>query len=217
MYDARGHGLSDAPKSGYTTENRADDLADLVRALGLEKPAVLGHSMGGSTAAAAGAKYPDLFGKLLLEDPGWWDPNSERVEMSDEERMAWVERRREEMIERKQMSRAALMTMCRENSPTWSEAEIGPWAIAKQQLSPNIVNVVGGKPRPWREDVKRLASPTLLIIADNAKGGIVTPEMAEEAQTLNDLVKVVKIDAGHSVRREAFEAYMEAVRDFLAS
>lgn len=217
MYDARGHGLSDAPESGYTTEDRADDLAGLVMALDLEKPSVLGHSMGGSTAAAAGAKYPDLFGKLLLEDPGWWEPDSERVEMSDEERLAWVERRRAEMVARKQMSKAALMALCRENSPTWSEAEVGPWAIAKQQLSPNIVNVVGGKPRSWREDVKRLESPTLMIIADNEKGGIVTPEMAEEAQALNDLVEVVKIEAGHSVRREAFDIYMEAVRDFLAS
>jgi pimeloyl-ACP methyl ester carboxylesterase len=217
MVDARGHGLSDAPESGYTTEDRADDLAGLVRALDLEKPAVLGHSMGGSTAAAAGAKYPDLFGKLLLEDPGWWDSDSERVEMTEAERQAWVEQRRAAMIERKQMSRDALMARCRKESPTWSEAEIGPWAIAKQQLSPYIVDVIGGKPRSWREDVKGLASPTLLIIADNEKGGIVTPEMAEEAKALNDLVEVVQIDAGHSVRREAFDAYMEAVRDFLAS
>jgi len=217
MYDARGHGLSDAPETGYTTEDRADDLAGLVKALDLDKPAVLGHSMGGSTAAAAGAKYPDLFGKLLLEDPGWWDPESERVEMSAEERQAWVEQRRTEMVERKQMSREALMARCREDSPTWSEAEIGPWAIAKQQLSPNIVNVVGGKPRPWREDVKALASPTLLIIADNEKGSIVTSAMAGEAQALNDLLEVVKIDAGHCVRREAFDAYVAAVKDFLAS
>ncbi len=217
MYDARGHGLSDAPETGYTTEDRADDLAGLVKALGLDKPAVLGHSMGGSTAAAAGAKYPELFGKLLLEDPGWHEPDSDRVEMTEAERLASVERRRAEMVERKHLSRETLMAFCRKHSPTWSEAEIGPWAIAKQQLSPSIVNVVHGKPRSWREDVKALASPTLLIIADNKKGGIVTPEMAEEAQALNDLVEVVSIDAGHSVRREAFGAYMEAVQAFLAS
>ena len=49
MVDARGHGLSDAPEDGYTTEDRADDVAALIQALGLEKPIILGHSMGGSS------------------------------------------------------------------------------------------------------------------------------------------------------------------------
>ena len=34
MADARGHGLSDAPESGHTTDDRADDVAGLVMASG---------------------------------------------------------------------------------------------------------------------------------------------------------------------------------------
>src|SRR5438094_986431 len=50
MLDARGHGLSDAPERGYTAEEQAPDVAAVVHALGLERPVLIGHSMGGATA-----------------------------------------------------------------------------------------------------------------------------------------------------------------------
>src|SRR5215212_4120194 len=44
MVDARGHGHSDAPERGYDPAEQADDLARVITALDLERPAVLGHS-----------------------------------------------------------------------------------------------------------------------------------------------------------------------------
>ena len=217
MADARGHGLSDAPETGYTTSDRADDMAGLVQALGLEKPAILGHSMGASTAAAAAAKYPDLFGKVLLEDPAWFNEQSPRRMMTDEEREAWHKARKDRIVEQKQMSREALIALCREQSPTWQEAELEPWAISKQQLSPNVVGGRESKPKPWQEIAAEITVPTLLITADTEKGAIVTPEIARAVRTQNDLIEVAPIEGvGHSIRREGFEAYMEAVKGFLA-
>src|SRR5438105_6683569 len=46
MPDARGHGMSEAPDGGYTSADHAADLAGVIRGLGLERPAVAGHSMG---------------------------------------------------------------------------------------------------------------------------------------------------------------------------
>ena len=37
MVDARGHGLSDAPESGYASEDHAADIAGVIQALGLIK------------------------------------------------------------------------------------------------------------------------------------------------------------------------------------
>lgn len=218
MYDARGHGLSDAPETGHTTEDRADDLAGLVQALGLEKPAVLGHSMGASTASAAAAKYPDLFGKVLLEDPAWWDEESPRRTMTDEERAVWIQERREKIVAQAKMSRDALLALSQEQSPDWQEAERGPWVLSKQQLSPNVVSGYTGKPRPWREIAEAITAPTLLITADTERGAIVTPEIAAAASELNPKIEVVVIeDAGHSIRRDAFKAYMAAVEAFLTA
>src|SRR5512139_1092441 len=60
MVDARGHGLSDAPLEGYGPIEQAGDLAGLIKALDLQRPIVLGHSMGASTALVAAARYPEL-------------------------------------------------------------------------------------------------------------------------------------------------------------
>ena len=50
--DLPGHGLSDAPleKGSYTLDALADDIAALMDALGLERAAVVGQSMGGRIA-----------------------------------------------------------------------------------------------------------------------------------------------------------------------
>ena len=73
MVDARGHGHSDAPERGYGPAEQAEDLAGVIAALGLERPAVLGHSMGAATALVLAGTYPDVPGAILLEDPpAWW-------------------------------------------------------------------------------------------------------------------------------------------------
>lgn len=216
MVDARGHGLTDAPEDGHITECRADDVAAFIQALNLDKPAVLGHSMGASTAAAVAAKFPDLVGKILLEDPAWREEGSQRPQMTAEERQPWVAGRREEILKTKQLSRKALAEKCREQCPHWSEEEIGPWAISKQQHSPNVISGKAGKPRPWIDIAKAIQAPTILITGNNEKGAIVTPEIAAKANEVNTLIEVANIDAEHSIRREAFDAYMAVVKAFLA-
>ncbi len=68
----------------------------------------------------------------------------------------------------------------------------------------------------WRETVPRLACPVLLITADPALGGIVSPEVAQQVANLNPRVKVAHVKmAGHSIRREQFAAYLQAVTVFL--
>ena len=218
MYDARGHGLSDAPDEGYTTEDHAADLAELVKALGLEKPAIMGHSMGGSTVGMAAATYAELFGKVLLEDPAWWDDKSPRQMMSEEEREAWVQQRRDNIVAQSKLSRAALIARCREQSPTWPAVEWGPWATSKQQLSPNVATGRKNKPRPWCEIAGAIESPALLITADTDKGAIITPELAKAAGELNAKIEVANVaGVGHCIRREDFDAYMAVVKAFLTN
>src|ERR1700737_1887966 len=71
MLDARGHGLSEATESGHTAEDQAPDVAGVIGALGLGRVVLLGHSMGGATAVATAAQFPDLVRALILEDPPW--------------------------------------------------------------------------------------------------------------------------------------------------
>ena len=117
MPDARGHGLSDAPEEGYDDENRAADLAGLIQALNLDRPAVMGHSMGAATTAMAAARYPELMSCILLEDPPWFDEQVARTRpRGDFDAIIALGARPREEIE----------AVGRERSPTWHELEIGP-------------------------------------------------------------------------------------------
>jgi pimeloyl-ACP methyl ester carboxylesterase len=66
--DLRGHGASDKPEQDYTMAGFADDLAWLCGELGLVKPVVIGHSMGGVIALDLAARYPDLPSAIVAVD-----------------------------------------------------------------------------------------------------------------------------------------------------
>lgn len=56
--DARGTGDSDAPASGYSINDLADDVLGIVAALGLKSYLLVGHSMGGKTAQVIASRRP---------------------------------------------------------------------------------------------------------------------------------------------------------------
>jgi esterase len=65
--DLRNHGSSPwADAMSYSA--MADDVKQLIARLGLERPAVLGHSMGGKTAMALALMYPALVDRLVVVD-----------------------------------------------------------------------------------------------------------------------------------------------------
>jgi pimeloyl-ACP methyl ester carboxylesterase len=64
--DLRGHGFSDKPPIGYDLRRHAEDLCQLIKALDLRRPVLLGHSAGGTVAAFV-ASQTDVAGLILLE------------------------------------------------------------------------------------------------------------------------------------------------------
>lgn len=72
--DLRGHGASD-PAASYDIADFADDVAWVSRRLDLDRPVVVGHSMGGMVAVEAAAAYPDVFpAAVALDAPVVDDP-----------------------------------------------------------------------------------------------------------------------------------------------
>ncbi len=76
VVDLRGHGDSDKPDEIYTMDKHGHDVAALIRHLGLDKPVLVGQSMGGQVVIAAAAHYPELVGAIASLDspsniPGW--------------------------------------------------------------------------------------------------------------------------------------------------
>ena len=207
MPDARGHGLSVRIKSGVQTDGAAD-AAGFIEALGLEKPIVGGHSMGGITATEFGARFPELASGLILEDPAWIDPTPDDPPLRRNPFFEWL-------ANMKDVSLDEIIANGKADNPTWPEDEFPAWAQSKLQLDKNVFGAVNVR-KPWRDFVKAFACPALLLTADVKLGAIVSPETAQEASTLSPYLQVAAIpNAGHSIRRENYPAYMEALTGFL--
>lgn len=70
-YDLLGHGLTGPdPQQRYAAQERAEFLADLMDALGLDSATIAGNSLGGTVAWRFAATWPDRVDNLILVDPG---------------------------------------------------------------------------------------------------------------------------------------------------
>jgi pimeloyl-ACP methyl ester carboxylesterase len=212
MFDARGHGLSEANPPEFTVQSHAVDLAGLIDALDLEQPVIIGHSMGAADTAMAAAAYADLVRGIILEDPPWGN------EFLAAEREATIEDWRKGIVERKSQTLEEIINAGKDENPRWTVVNWEAWAEAKLQVNPDVLEWI----RPetpftsWREIVPQITCPILLITGDPELGAVVKPETVQEVTALSDRVEVVSIDhVGHSIRREKFEEYVSVIGKFL--
>src|SRR6202011_3943424 len=78
MPDAGGHGNSSTPLNGYRYNDHANDVVGLIQGLGLVAPVLLGHSMGGMTAAVVASEVATAIRGVILADPTFLSPQWQR-------------------------------------------------------------------------------------------------------------------------------------------
>ena len=73
--DLPGHGRSEhGDPASWTFESCAHGVKDFCEAVGIERPVVIGHSLGGMVAMVFAARYPDVPGALVVQSaPGRFD------------------------------------------------------------------------------------------------------------------------------------------------
>jgi pimeloyl-ACP methyl ester carboxylesterase len=76
MPDARGHGNSSTPLKGYRYQDHAGDVVGLIQGLRLAAPVLLGHSMGGMTAAVIASQTATAIRGVILADPNFLEPRA---------------------------------------------------------------------------------------------------------------------------------------------
>jgi pimeloyl-ACP methyl ester carboxylesterase len=79
--DLRGHGKSDKPHQSYTMQLFTEELAWMCAQIGLKKPVVVGHSLGGVVALALAMRYPDLPSAIVMVDAPIVRPADARAAM----------------------------------------------------------------------------------------------------------------------------------------
>ncbi len=74
-FDRPGHGWSEGRLERGSALDQAKTIREAVRALGLERPVLVGHSLGGAVVLAYGAMFPDEIAGVVavapLAYPGW--------------------------------------------------------------------------------------------------------------------------------------------------
>jgi pimeloyl-ACP methyl ester carboxylesterase len=209
MYDLRGQGLSDAPASGYGIKDYTLDMVGLIKALKLEHPVIIGHSLGGCIVASVAANYPDIPKKVVMIDPPGlgrpWVANAEEMNRAK----TWFAN---DIKYLKGLSREQLIKEAAKRHPAISEAARGRWADSKMQIHPQIVESVTAI-AALPDDLPKVKAPTLILKAD-ANDAIRKIEI--EAVSKQPNIKIVHIKgAGHLVHLEKPEESLAVLNEFL--
>lgn len=212
--DMRGHGDSVKPGRGaYHIRHTADDALAFMKALELESPVLMGHSWGGAAAivlaCGEGSQEPvPHFSHVILEDPAHHFSQG-----NAEERAAPYTRNIGRSAQELRREIAA-------SNPGWAEADIEGQIEGLQKVTQEAVVGVFTEATPSGSVLPllaKIASPTLLIRADPALGTTLDDAAWEQAkQHLPAESQAVQLDgASHNIHRSKFDAFMQAVNDFL--
>ena len=211
--DLRGHGLSDKPEEGYKIEILAADMAGLIDALSLDRPALLGQSLGGLVVIATTALFPDKARCAILEEPAL-APRDETLDERAARNHNWLE----EFTFYQSLSRAELIAHLHQECPLWHEDILGPTADGKLQMSVDAMLKIGNENRwgSWRQYISKTICPILLLASEPARGAMITPELLQEVKGLWLNGRAVQFQgAGHTLHQELFEPCLQAVDEFL--
>ena len=217
MFDARGHGLSDPPTAADPADVQVEDLAGLIRELSLQRPILMGHSMGSASVAHFAAKYPDIPRAVILEDPNLGQPAGAAATPAPAASAAppTVEQRRAPLLARNNTSQEELVAGCMRNSPRWGREECEYWAPSKRRHHPFTIRETPAAARPPMSELfTRITAPTLVLKAD-AQGDLRRHNESVAARLRNG--KIVHVaGAGHNVRREGKEQTLATLQEFLS-
>ena len=217
--DQRGHGASQwaARAEDYTRDQMVADVEAVVAGLGLARPVVIGHSMGGMNAMTFAGRHPEQTRALILIDVG----PEVSVDGAEEVRRfvagpyemdsldAWVDHTHEYYPFRsKERIRARLAVSLRETAEG---------KMAKQYDERFRAAGFGGIGRASDDlwDLARaLRCPTLVVHGGDSP--VLKREQAEKFAAANPVIRLVTIpEAGHSVAGDKPEEFVAAVRAFL--
>ncbi|GAA5235334.1 alpha/beta hydrolase [Verticiella sediminum] len=209
VLDVRGRGLSaSGPGLDYGLDAQAADALALAQALGLQRYALLGHSMGGRIAVRAAAGQPEGLTRLVVVDPPVSGPGRRPYPAA----LPWyVDSIRQAT---RGMDAEDMLAFC----PTWTEEQR---RLRAQWLhtcfEPAIVQSFEDFGRDdIHANLPRIAQPMLLVTAE--RGDVVRDEDVVEWQRLAPQTRHVRVPgAGHMIPWDNEAGFYAALGDFLGS
>ncbi|MGN6581829.1 MAG: alpha/beta fold hydrolase [Bordetella sp.] len=203
VLDVRGRGLSEAGDLDYTLDAMADDAIALAQ--GMDKPIVLGHSMGARVAIRAARRDPDPFSGLILVDPPMSGPGRRPYPANwpwygDSIRMA-----------QKGCGIEAMRKFC----PTWTDEQLALRAQWLHTCQWGAIRITfdGFATDDVHADMPHIKLPARLVSAGGAT--VVLPEDEAQVKALMPHIETRRVDgAGHMIPWDNLEGFLDAVMDF---
>jgi pimeloyl-ACP methyl ester carboxylesterase len=210
-YDVRGFGQTEVKKTDYSMRLFAEDLYELLKALGIESACVLGYSMGGRIALEFALAHPEMTAGLILANSGIGEPPS--PEMQDRRRMmvGLLQEGNREVIS-ELMTEASFSPGLRERNPAAFERYKG----IKMQNDPSeylavMKAIVDAIDSPV--DFSELRCPVLILAGD--RDGFMDVRVGESMKNAIRNAELEVLPTGHAAAIEAPEAFNGIVLRFL--
>jgi len=225
--DLPGYGKSDKPATfPYTMEAMADVVHALTRQLGVDRPILVGHSMGGQTSLSYAIRYPEALEALVLVSPAGFETFTWKEK-------AWFARAMSvDFI--KYAPEASIWGSVRQGNFMHWRPELD-WLIEERvrlAKSPefdsyayaNVRTVQGLAHNDFvRENLERVSAPTLIVYGTDDRlipnpflhGGEARDIMEHGASRIPGAALVAMKGCGHTVQLDCPAPFNEAVLGFL--
>ena len=200
--DLRGHGRSGKPPSGYLYDDYIGDLDRVLDALALERPLILGHSLGGLIALWWAARHPDRAAALVIEDSP--------LRSGEDFRPAF-----DTWIRLNALPVEELIAHYTEAHPRWKPEVVRHRAQQMAETAPGVftelkADSMANEGVDRLAEIEHVASPTLLIHGDVETGGMVSLDDATAFARRLPNAERARIAGG------AHTLHLDVMREFLA-
>lgn len=210
-YDLRGHGRSAEPTKPFSMDDLADDLFLLLRELGIDRCAVVGHSIGGMIAPLFTLKHPSMVDALVIVAGASQAFSDDKLAgyrvMREIARTGGMEalaeyRRANRQIPPKITERSALWEHFK---ALYRETSVNGYIMASEALS-TMPNLTGR--------MREIECPILGVVGDLDPVFLETMKMIEESAKIS--MKVMH-GCGHFVMMEEPDEFNDTITGFLRS
>jgi len=217
-FNARGYPPSDVPEidSDYGWEHSRDDIAAVLRHLGIGQAYVVGLSMGAYAALQFGLRHPEMARALVVAGCGSGSLPEQRAEFQATTRAL------SETFLREGSAKAAELTG---SSPTriqlkhkdprgWAEfmAHLSGHSAQGSGLTSRNYQLLRPSLQDFAADLARLPMPVLLVVGDEDEPCLETNLFLKRTIPAAGLWVVPQ--TGHAINLEEPAAFNRAVRDF---
>jgi N-formylmaleamate deformylase len=208
VLDMRGRGLSERAGSGaHRASDYADDVLALVEHTGLDRPVLVGHSLGARVVAAARARFPGCSAGVVAIDPPLSGPGRRPYPTGLDVFVSGIQGARAGRGEQQ----------AREHYPTWTDEQIaarGQWLSSCDELA--VVESYAWFHTEAFEPVWREVQPPALVLFGD-QSPVVTPADAAGLAGVNPQADVVPVTGcGHMVPWDNLDQVAAEIGSFVS-